>query len=239
MSKVLGEFGTVSGAVVLLSAGLDSSYNLVKALEKFSVRLALTFDYGQRAGVREIDAAKRLADYYLIEHQVVDVSWFRHFSNSTLTGGGEPPRGSEVQIDNLKRSFETAEKVWVPNRNGIFLNIAAGFAEGREASVVIPGFNAEEAATFPDNSEGFLRALDKSLEFSTQGRVRTYCFSTEMDKTQIVADALRVGLDLKMVWPCYFSGPVWCGECESCLRFRRAVEANGLSFAELLERSRS
>lgn len=245
-SRALGEFGTVSGAVVLLSAGLDSSYNLVRALEKFSVHLTLTFNYGQRAAVREIERARALSEHYLVKHKVVELPWFGDFSRSALTapeadGKGahrpEVPRGVEVEIDNIKRSLETAERVWVPNRNGIFLSIAAGFAEGLDSEVVIPGFNKEEAATFPDNSGDFLRSMDDSLSYSTQGRVRTFCFSTEMDKIEIVRDSLAAGLDLTMLWPCYLNGPEWCGDCESCKRFSRAVQANGVLFSELKQRS--
>lgn len=229
----LNDLGAVSGAVVLLSSGLDSSYNLVRAIEKFSVRLALTFDYGQKAASKEIKKSEGLCDLFRVKHQVVDVKWFRSFSNSGLVGSGVLPLAGDVEIDNLKRSLETAGRVWVPNRNGIFLNIAAGFAEGLDASIVIPGFNIEEASTFLDNSQSFLEALDHSFHFSTQGRVRTFCFSTAMDKTAIVKDALKSGLDLKMLWPCYQAEDTWCGECESCQRFERAVEANGVSFAEL------
>ena len=48
-------------ALVLLSSGLDSTFNLYKALQKFTVKVALTFDYGQRASAREILAATKLA----------------------------------------------------------------------------------------------------------------------------------------------------------------------------------
>ncbi len=232
-SELHGEFGTVSAAVVLLSGGLDSSYNLVKALEKFSVRLVLTFDYGQRAAEREIHSARRLAKTYLVEHRVVSLPWFKDFSKSSLTSAEEVPRGSVVQIDSLTRSLETASRVWVPNRNGIFLNIAAGFAEGLGAGVIVPGFNVEEANTFPDNSADFLHALDSSFSFSTATKVRTFCFSTAMNKTSIVTDAIKSGLDLTVLWPCYLNQPQWCGECESCQRFARAVEANGLVFEKL------
>lgn len=220
-------------AVVLLSAGLDSSFNLVKALEAFRVRLALTFQYGQKAAVREIDRAGRLAAHYKVPHRVVDLSWFAQFSKTALVGDAQVPQGHEVQIDDINRSMQTAERVWVPNRNGIFLNVAAGFAEGLGASVVIPGFNVEEASTFPDNSQEFLAAMDASLSYSTSGRVRTFCFSTQMVKTEIVREALAAGLDLSILWPCYLNGERWCGTCESCLRFERAVQANGLSFQEL------
>jgi len=222
-------------AVVLLSAGLDSTYNLIKALEKFSVRLALTFDYGQKAALREVERAAALAKHFGVQHEVVKLPWFAQFTKTSLIGKQDVMSGADIQIDNLKQSQASAKNVWVPNRNGILLNVAAGFAEGLEADFVIPGFNIEEAATFPDNTDAFLKALDKSWSFSTSTHVKTFCFSTELDKTQIVAEGKKAGLPFAMVWPCYLSGKTWCGTCESCQRFKRAVEANGFSFAQLKE----
>ena len=220
-------------AVVLLSSGLDSSFNLYKAREKYEVVLALTFNYGQRAMRREIEHSKKLADSLNIPHKVIDLTWFRDFTSTSLVSGQGIPTGTDVEIDSLSRSQETKKSVWVPNRNGIFLNIAAGFAEGLKAQAVIPGFNFEEAQTFPDNSQAFLKALDNSFAYSTESRVVTECFSTELNKTQIVAEALRIGVPLAMLWPCYLDGDTWCGTCESCQRFKRAVEANGIDFEEL------
>jgi 7-cyano-7-deazaguanine synthase len=206
---------------------------LAKARAKLNVRLALTFDYGQRAAAREVERAGLLAAHFGVAHEVVRLPWFAKFTHTALLGRGEVPVGREVGIDDRARSEKTAERVWVPNRNGVFLNIAAGFAEGLGAGLVIPGFNREEAQTFPDNSEEYLRALDEAFKFSTGERVKTHCFSTGMDKTQIVADADNAGVPLFLLWPCYFSGEEWCGECESCQRFKRALEANGMSFEKL------
>jgi len=220
-------------AVVLLSSGLDSTFNLFKAASDFKVRLALTFNYGQRAAAKEISSAAGLASSLGIPHKVLDLPWFRDFTKTSLVSGAEVPVGAAVSIDDRVRSLETAKAVWVPNRNGIFLNIAAGFAEGLDCSYVIPGFNIEEASTFPDNSLGFLEALDKSFSFSTEGRVRTFCFSTGLNKIEIVREGVSLGLPFSMLWPCYLNSEKWCGACESCLRFKRAVQANGLSFEEL------
>jgi 7-cyano-7-deazaguanine synthase len=219
-------------AVVLLSAGLDSTYNLLRARDEFSVLLVLTFNYGQRAAVREVGQAARIATLYGYRHQVVNLPWFSHFTKTALLSETPVPAGPSVEIDNLNRSFETAKNVWVPNRNGIFLNIAAGFAEGLAADFVIPGFNREEAQTFPDNSSEFLHSLDASWKYSTGGAVRTFCFSTELSKTEIVERA-KVDLPFTLMWPCYLGGATWCGECESCLRFKRALSENDLSFPEL------
>jgi 7-cyano-7-deazaguanine synthase len=225
--------GRQPSAVVLLSAGLDSSYNLLMAREKFSLRLALTFDYGQKAAPREIERAAWLAKHYQIPHQVIALPWFGEFTKTALVGDRKVPTGRDIEIDNLAKSHESAKHVWVPNRNGILLNIAAGFAEGLGADVVIPGFNIEEAATFADNTEAFLKALDHSWSFSTNGKVKTHCFSTAMSKTEIVAAAKKLGLPFAKLWPCYLREKTWCGECESCQRFKRALKVNGLSFDEL------
>lgn len=220
-------------AVVLLSSGLDSSFNLYRAAREYRVRLALTFNYGQRAASREIAASARLANSLGIPHKIIDLSWFREFTQTSLVNGSTIPSGQQVSIDDRSRSLETAKAVWVPNRNGIFLNIAAGFAEGLGCALVIPGFNVEEAATFPDNSQEFLRTLDAAFSYSTSTGVKTFCFSTALNKSEIVREALALKMPLGMLWPCYLDGEQWCGACESCLRFKRAVEANGLSFTEL------
>lgn len=222
-----------SSAVVLLSAGLDSSFNLIKALREMRVSLALTFNYGQRAAVRETEYAEALAKSVGVPHKTISLPWFKDFTKTSLVSGAEIPSGGQVEIDNLKRSFETAKSVWVPNRNGILLSIAAGFAEGLGAGFVVPGFNAEEAATFPDNTGEYLESLGATWKFSTATHVRAFCFSTAMNKTQIVAEGKALGLPFAKLWPCYFAGEQWCGQCESCQRYKRALAANGLNFDQL------
>jgi 7-cyano-7-deazaguanine synthase len=228
--------GSQASAVVLLSAGLDSTYNLLKACGELSVRLALTFDYGQKAAAREVSRAAEIAAHFKVPHEVIQLPWFAKFTTTALVGSETLATGQDIEIDNLERSLETAKNVWVPNRNGIFLNIAAGFAEGLEAALVIPGFNAEEAATFPDNTGAFLGTLDACWKLSTDTGVRAFCFSTDMSKSEIVADA-KANLPFTKMWPCYLAGETWCGSCESCQRFARAVNANGLSFKDLQKAS--
>ncbi|MGZ5280409.1 MAG: 7-cyano-7-deazaguanine synthase, partial [Pseudobdellovibrionaceae bacterium] len=141
-------------SVLLLSGGLDSTVNLLAARTESEVVLALTFDYGQRAVAREIEAAQKITSHFQIPHQVLKLPFFTEFGQSSLTDHRKTvPTGGQVSIDDLKTSQETAKSVWVPNRNGIFLNIAAGFAESLKADQIIPGFNREEATTFPDNSQ--------------------------------------------------------------------------------------
>lgn len=214
-------------SVVLLSGGLDSATNLYQAHKETEVVLALTFDYGQRVFNQEMRAAHNLCESLGILHKVIAIPWVREFGHSSLIDESiAVPQGQKVVIDDLEQSHKTAAAVWVPNRNGILLNIAAGFAESLGAELVVPGFNIEEAQTFPDNSENFLQALTQSFVFSTANKVRVKCFTINKNKTEIVGQALNLGVPIQELWSCYLPGEKWCGTCESCQRFKRALEAN-------------
>ncbi len=216
-------------SVVLISGGLDSAVNLFKSKSEGEVLLGLTFNYGQRAAAQEIQSANKLCHHLGVPHKTVDVPWIKEFGKSSLTDHTKViPTQNEVQIDNYNQSLKTAASVWVPNRNGILLNIAAGFAESLGADCVVPGFNLEEAQTFPDNSEDYLKALSISFSFSTANKVQAFSFTTKLNKIDIVKLGLELQLPFELIWPCYFAGEKWCGECESCLRFKRALMGNSI-----------
>jgi 7-cyano-7-deazaguanine synthase len=213
-------------ALVLLSSGLDSSVNLFEAHQKEEVILALTFDYGQKAAKKEIEHSAKLASYLGIPHKILSLPWFKDFNKSSLLVDSEQvPTGAEVNIQSHEQSLQTAKSVWVPNRNGIFLNIGAAFAEALGAEIVIPGFNAEEATTFPDNSEAFMKELTASLSYSTANHVQVECFTVKLQKSEIVKKGISLNIPWHLLWPCYFSKEKWCGQCESCLRSKRAFLA--------------
>lgn len=223
-------------SVVCLSAGLDSTVNLYAARKMTTVSQAVTFNYGQKAAVKEIACAQAICKKLNIPHKVIDLPWFKDLGESSLTSNKQAvPIGDDVGIDNHKKSIETAKAVWVPNRNGIFLNIAAGIAESLKADLVVPGFNLEEASTFPDNSEGFMKALDTSLSFSTANKVHVHCYTVNLSKVEIVRAGMSLEVPFDMIWPCYFARDRWCGECESCQRAKRAFSVNQVLVSHLFE----
>lgn len=213
-------------SVVLLSSGLDSTVNLYQAAQESEVVLAITFDYGQRAAAREIQHAKMLATKLAVPHRVIQLDWFKDFTRSSLVNRQMDVPTTSVKIDNFEASTNSAKAVWVPNRNGIFLNIGAAFAESLDAQWLIPGFNAEEATTFPDNSEDYLQASTKAFYFSTGNHVQVKCFTTALNKTEIVQLGRRLKVPFELVWTCYFGETKPCGKCESCQRFQRAMNAS-------------
>lgn len=223
-------------SVVCLSAGLDSSVNLFAARKYTKVLSAITFNYGQKAAAREITCAEALCKKLGVPHKVIELPWFKDLGESSLTSDKQAvPTGKTIGIDNHKKSVETAKAVWVPNRNGIFLNIAAGLAESLKADLIIPGFNLEEASTFPDNSEGFMKTLDAAFAFSTSNKVRVHCYTVSLSKVEIVRAGMSLEVPFDMIWPCYFARTKWCGECESCQRAKRAFSVNQLPVSHLFE----
>lgn len=213
-------------SLILLSGGLDSSANLAFAVYFDEPVLALTIDYGQRAAIAEIAAAKKIAAYYGIEHQVFDLKWLGALGGSALTTSTiAVPEIASTKLDDLATAKESAKQVWVPNRNGLFINVAAAIAESKKIQQVVVGFNKEEAITFPDNSSQFLGVATLSLKYSTSNGVKVACYTDMMDKTEIV-QALRnleKPFPFELVWSCYHQGEKMCGKCESCQRYMRAT----------------
>ncbi len=211
-------------AVALVSGGLDSTIAVALALESRSIPLGIFFDYGQRAAPREFESAAAVAEHYGISLERIELPWLGRISNSVLIeGGGEVPDAGPSELED----GSLAGAVWIENRNGIFVNIAASFAASMGCSSVVVGFNAEEASSFPDNSARFLDALNRSLYDGTSNRVKVMSPTIGMTKRDIVLEGLRLGVPWQMIWSCYRGGEEMCGMCESCSRLRKAAEGTG------------
>ena len=213
-------------SIVLLSGGLDSTVNFYKASIETEVILALTFNYGQRAAAREIEASYKIAHTKGIKHQVIELNWLAEITETALVNyEKEIPK---LRVDELDDTFgaakTSAEAVWVPNRNGIFINIAAAFAESFEARCIVTGFNIEEGATFPDNSPAFVDTVNKCLKFSTLYKPEVISYTSKLNKKEIALLGKKLNIPFNLIWSCYFGGAEMCGECESCLRLNRAME---------------
>lgn len=210
-------------SLVLLSGGLDSVYNLYAAHQKWPGRTAaLLVNYGQKAWLKEKQAAEFFAKDLGVKLYFLDMVPLFQWSSNALTSQEKPVPTTEVDIEDLSASQQSAQKVWVSNRNGVFLNIAASLAESLKASYIVPGFNAEEAQTFPDNSYDYIEKMNACLRLSTANGVQVFCFTHAMDKEEIIKKSLGLGIKIDKIWPCYFGEEKICGKCESCQRFLRA-----------------
>jgi len=205
----------MSKGIVLLSGGLDSLVSL--GLGGYGVSLALTFDYGQKSAKDEIETSEKICEYYNIEHKVIKLDWLKNITHTALVSDEKLPD----KIDE-----NSAKNVWVPNRNGLFLNIAGSFADAEDYDYILIGANKEEAQTFPDNTKEFIERVNAEFEFSTRKHPKVVAPLINYDKNDIVKLALEHDIPLNLVKSCYAGGERHCGKCESCIRLKNALIFN-------------
>lgn len=214
-------------AISVLSGGLDSTVATTYLKDHYQIH-AVTFNYGQRSAEMEIKSSQAICDALDIEHTVIDLPWLAALGNSALTSQEEVPQIGMDQLDNKELCDQTARKVWVPGRNIVFTAIATSFAESEGAKAIIVGWDQEEAATFPDNSQGFLKAFNKVLEIGSPDEIEIEAPLINLDKTGIVELGDRVDAPLHLSYSCYLGGEEHCGTCESCMRRKRAFYKSGV-----------
>jgi 7-cyano-7-deazaguanine synthase len=213
------------GNIVLLSSGLDSTVNLAECIKKNEDTLALTFDYGQKSAKKEIEFSKKICRYYKIKHIILEVPYFKKFSRSSLLKENlKIPFISEKDLKNRDKLLKSRDRVWVPNRNALFINIAACIAESLKIKYIVVGFNKEEAETFPDNSKNFLKAMNKTLSYSTLNKVKVKSYTLNLTKKEILKRGIKLNIPFQYLWVCYNGGKNFCWECESCIRFKNVIE---------------
>lgn len=213
-------------AIILLSGGLDCVVSLALVKEICSDILALTFNYGQKSFLAEKDSAEKIAQYYNIKHEIVELPWLAKISTSSLNNNLDVPKVDFEHLDEFINSKSNSNSVWVPNRNALFANIAATYAEALDYDSIIIGANKEEAVVFKDNSAEFINAINKSFENSLNTPVMLIAPLIDANKTDIVKIGLELKIPFHLIHSCYSSNDKHCEECESCVRLKRALIEN-------------
>lgn len=215
--------------VSLLSGGLDSTVASFLAAREGTPAEALVFDYGQRSAKREIEAAKKIAKRLGSDLRVIKLPFLKEVTQTALVMNDKViPQIKMAKLDDRTETEKSAMEVWVPNRNGLFLNIGAAVAEGLGIGEILVGFNSEEAVTFPDNSANFVSRADNFFALSTMSKVRVKAPTIGLNKTEIVKKGIELDVPFQEIWSCYLGGRKMCGRCESCLRSLRAYQNAGL-----------
>ncbi len=210
---------TQKKALILLSGGLDSCVSAKFAVQNYNC-YAIVFDYGQPR--REILAAKKIARNLNINSEVIKLPFLKAKTEYEI------PEINAEELDNMEVTAETAKAVWIPARNMMFISIAASFAEKMNCSKIFVGLNAEEGATFPDNTWEFVDKFNELLKYGTLKDVEVASPLINCYKGEIIMLGTSLGAPLELSWSCYKNGKYHCGECESCLRRRRGFLRAGV-----------
>ncbi len=211
-------------AIILLSGGLDSAASIAKT--KSIIKMGLFFDYGQISAKEEKKAASKIAKYYGFPLKIIKLKWLQEILSNGLSDSEKL-----FAIKNLsdeKELKKSMKSVWVPNRNALFINVAATYAEALNIDKIIIGANKEEGKTFKDNSKNFIENCNNLLKYSVNKKIEVEAPLISMDKNEIIKEALKYDTPLDKIYSCYRGNKKHCGKCESCLHLKKALEDNNL-----------
>jgi len=177
--------------VILYSGGMDSSVALYQYAER--VKLAVSFNYGSKHNVREIEYAAKNCRALGIEHRVIELDLNKMgFVSDLLQSGGDIPNG-HYEDENMKKTV-------VPFRNGIMLSIAAGIAESMDCNRLMISNHAGDHAIYPDCRPDFIQSMSEAIGFGTYNRIEILAPFTNLSKREIALIGKEIGVPLKYLF---------------------------------------
>lgn len=219
-----GNFSVVMGlttlkqtqqAVLLFSGGLDSTTALYWAKETFARTMVLVVHYAQRHAI-EVEMAR------LIAQQVGVEAHFIPFPLTDIVYSALMDRDKTIP-ESLATSKNEAgvPYTYVPFRNGIFLSLAAAFAESRGIYNLITGFNLIDTPDYPDTTESFTRKMEAAINQGTSASITGQLFRIhtpliDKSKKEIIQMGMQLGVDYSHSVSCYRGAEVPCLRCPSC-----------------------
>ena len=217
-------------ALVIFSGGLDSTTCLYWAVNNYSVVHTLTFLYGQRNKV-EVGYAKKTVDLIKKAGKDINMHFFK-IDLFQIGGSALTDRGIAVpKRRTLKDIGCGVPATYVPFRNGIFLSLAAAFAEKKDVDDVIGGWNTVDFSGYPDCREDFLKTMEKAINLGTKRGIEEKPIHVvfpliHKSKMEIIKFGKEMGADYSYAYSCYEGKEIPCGECDSCiLRKKGFMEA--------------
>ena len=206
-------------AVLILSGGLDSTTLLYDLLDQGYDVSALTFDYHQKHK-REIQCAMATCAKLRVPQKIVDIAVLGDLAPSSLTR-------EEWKVPEGHYAEESMKQTVVPNRNMVFLSLAASYAIGIGAQELCYAAHAGDHAIYPDCRPVFVSAMETALHLCDWKDLTLRVPYVRMSKGDIVKKGLALGVDYANTWSCYKGGVRPCGMCGACTERREAFEAAG------------
>ena len=207
--------------VVIYSGGMDSFTVLNRALKNGEEVFALSFDYGQRH-VKELECASSVCNELNINHKVIDISAINQLlAGSSLT--------DDIDIPESHYEAESMKSTIVPNRNMILLSLAVAYAVSVAADEVYYGAHSGDHAIYPDCRPEFVEKMNDVCKIANYESVEIFSPYLAVNKAEILADGIAMGLNYTNTWTCYNGREKACGKCGACQERLEAFEGNNIS----------
>lgn len=204
--------------VVVLSGGPDSATVAYWAKQQGYQIYPITFNYGQIA-VKETEAAQKIAGKLGTSAKIINLSALKEiFSDVTCLCNKDIPLTEEF-----------SSPIIVPFRNAIFLSAAVAYAVSVGASHIFYGAHGSDEPNYPDCRKEFYEAFEKAARLGTETDLTIEAPFNGYKKSELLKEAVKLGVPLEQTWSCYRDGEKHCGKCESCTNRKRAFAEAGLA----------
>lgn len=218
-------------ALVLFSGGVDSTTCLGMAIEKYGRDnvVALSISYGQKHD-KEVEAARKIADYYGVELLFLDLAKIFEYSDCSLLKGSGNDIPKEEYSKQLEKTNGKPVSTYVPFRNGLFLSSAASIALSKKCNIIYYGAHSDDAAgnAYPDCSDAFNKAMNDAIYIGSGKQVRIEAPFVNMNKADVVKMGLELNVPYEYTWSCYEGGDKPCKVCGTCIDRAKAFELNNV-----------
>ncbi len=215
-------------SLVLFSGGIDSTTALYWTLSQrqYEKVSALTFDYGQRHRI-EVTMARQITRNLGVAQKILEVN-LNQIGGSSLTD----PKLPLPRYEKAGKIESELPLTYVPFRNGIFLALAAAWAEVAGIKDIICGFHVLDSPDYPDTHGQFVLSMEEAINQGTrfsadQDRLQILAPFVKMKKAEIIRQGLSMGADYSYSLSCYAGEEIPCRKCSSCLLRQRAWEEVG------------
>lgn len=211
-------------AICVCSGGLDSTVAATIASKSYEIYI-FHASYGQKSEERERASVEKIAEYLNASLKIAEIPFLKVLGGSALTS-----RQIEIPASISSISEKETPITWVPCRNLIILAHACAYAEVIGADTIFTGFNAEEALSYPDNTEDFVNRFNFMVEKAVSSRSippKVVAPLVKLRKPEIVKIGFEINAPLHLTYSCYKGGEKHCGVCESCVRRRKAFREAG------------
>jgi 7-cyano-7-deazaguanine synthase len=202
-------------SVVLFSGGIDSTTALYWAIKTFGAATAITINYAQRHNI-EVEMAQQIArnldiKTYVVRFPLKDIVYSALIDN-------------DKEIPDSLASSKNSQGIpftYVPFRNGIFLSLAAAFAESRGIFDIVTGFNLIDTPDYPDTTAAFTQKMEDAINQGTSASItgkkfRIHTPLIDKSKKEIIQLGIKLGVDYSYSVSCYRGAEIPCLKCPSC-----------------------
>lgn len=217
-------------AIVLFSGGIDSTTCLAMAIERFGAAnvVPLSITYGQKHS-KEIEAARKVLDFYHLKGLELDLSKIFASSNCSLLSHSHEAIPEASYEEQLKKADGKPVSTYVPFRNGLFLSCAASVALSHGCQYIYYGAHSDDAAgnAYPDCSKTFNDAMYTAIRVGSGLQLEVIAPFIELTKADVVKKGLELCVPYEYTWSCYEGHEKACGKCGTCIDRQKAFAANG------------